>query len=131
MRKFVRDFVVKEWNELTAEQREEIRDHLFRDDAMIKEYVINERELFNNYIDEIKDMAKDLYDVIDLDWSTGNGRPHINRRGWTVDLHEYPSEIVDLSDVGIDEKNQGYYLRRIPCPLCFCRSRIGIHGLET
>ena len=130
MRTYTKEFIKKDWDELTADQREEVRDRLFRDDAMIKEYVINEREMFNNYIDEIKDMAKDLYDVIDLDWSTGNGRPHINRRGWTVDLHEYPSEFVDLSDVGIDEKIKATIYAVYPAHYAFVVPELEYIGLK-
>lgn len=104
MRKFVKEFLVKDWGDLTAKQREDVKKRVYRDDSVMNAYSINERDLFDNYIDNLKDKYKDLYDDIDLEWTVGGQGPYIVRGGWTVDLHEFPSEIVDLSDVGIDGK---------------------------
>lgn len=103
MRQYTREFVEKEWDELTVKQQEEIKDYLFRDDLLMELYNIGERELYEEYIYELKRKYKDVYDDIDLDWSSNSHGPYVEHpRGWTVDLHGYPSEIVDLSDVGID-----------------------------
>lgn len=103
MRKYTKEFIVKDWNELTAKQQEKVVSRAYRDDSLMNAYSTNEGELFDIYIDNLKDKYKDLYDDIDLDWNGGTSQgPYIDHRGWTVDLHEYPSEIVDLSDVGID-----------------------------
>lgn len=104
MRTYTKDFVVKDWDKLTAEQREEVTTRVYRDDSLMNEYSFNEGELFDIYIDNLKDKYKNVYDDIDLDWSmTGQG-PARGYRGWDVDLHDYPTEIVDLSDVGINDE---------------------------
>lgn len=105
MRTYTREFVVKDWDELTAKQREEVRKIAWHDDLLINGYSLYESELFDSYINNLKDKYKNLYDDIDLDWSAGTSQgPYVDYGGWDVDLHECPSEIVDLSDVGIDDE---------------------------
>lgn len=104
MRKYTKDFVVKDWNELTTKQQEEVKTRVYRDDSLMNAYSDYEGELFEEYIYDLKHKYKDVYDDIDLDWSMSSQGPYIDRRGWDVDLHDYPTEIVDLSDVGINEE---------------------------
>ena len=102
MRKYTKEFVVKDWNELTAKQREEVTTRAYRDDSLMNEYSFEEGNLFDIYIDELKREYKDVYDDIDLEWSTSSQGPSRGRGGWTVDANQSEWEKVDLSDVGIE-----------------------------
>ena len=105
MRTYTREFVVKDWDELTSKQQEKVKDRAYYDDVVMNAYSINEGEIFEIEIINLKDKYKDLYDDIVLDWSGGTSQgPYVNYGGWDVDLHECPTEIVDLSDVGIDDE---------------------------
>ena len=102
MRTYTKDFVVKDWNELTAKQQEEVKNRVYHDDLLINDYSSNESGLFDIYIDNLKDKYKDVYDDINLTWTmTGQG-PSRGRGGWTVDANQSEWEKVDLSDVGIE-----------------------------
>lgn len=101
MRKYTKEFV-KDWDELTAKQQEEVTTRVYHDDSLMDAYSFDEGELFDSIVHNLKHKYKDVYDDIDVDWSmTGQG-PAIDYSGWDVDLHDYPAEIVDLADVGID-----------------------------
>lgn len=114
MRKYTKDFVVKDWNELTAKQQEEVKTRVYRDDSLMNEYSFEEGNLFDIYIDELKREYKDVYDDIDLEWSTSSQGPYIERRGWTVDANQSEWEKVDLSDVGIKGDVYVSVIRVIP-----------------
>lgn len=102
MRTYTKDFVVKDWTELTAKQREDVTTRAYRDDSLMNEYSFEEGVLFEDYISELKREYKNIYDDIDLDWHmTGQG-PARGYGGWTVDANQSEWEKVDLSDVGIE-----------------------------
>lgn len=102
MRTYTKEFVVKGWDELTAEQREEVTTRAYRDDSLLYAYSDDEGRLFDDSIDNLKNEYKNVYDDIDLDWSTTGQGPARGRRGWTVDANQSEWEKVDLSDVGIE-----------------------------
>lgn len=103
MRTYTKEFVVKGWDELTAKQQEEVTTRAYRDYILMDAYSMDESELFDIYIDNLKDKYKDLYDDITLDWSTGSSQgPYVGYRGWDVDLHKCLTETVNLSDVGVN-----------------------------
>lgn len=114
MRKFVRDFVVKDWNELTAKQQEEIEKFALSDSSLMNAYADDERDLFDTYIDGLKREYKNVYDDIDLDWSISSQGPYINRKGWIVDTNQSEWEKVDLSDVGIEGDVYVSVIRVVP-----------------
>ena len=102
MRTYTKDFVVKGWDELTAEQRKEVIARAYLDDIVMDVYYGDEREIFDNYIDLLKDVYKNVYDDIDLEWAISSQGPYVAGKGWTVHLHKRPVATIDLSDVGID-----------------------------
>ena len=114
MRKFVRDFVVKDWNELTAKQQEEVKKIVWADSALMNAYSDDERDLFEEYISDLKRKYKDVYNDIDLDWSMSSQGPYIDRRDWIVDANQSEWEKVDLSDVGIEGDVYVSIVRVIP-----------------
>lgn len=102
MRTYTKEFVVKDWSELTTKQREEVITRAYHDGLLMDAYYEDERVLFDDSIDNLKHEYKNVYDDIDLDWSmTGQG-PARGYRGWTVDANQSEWEKVDLSDVGIE-----------------------------
>lgn len=102
MRTYTKDFVVKGWDELTAEQRKEVIARAHLDDIVMDVYDGDEREIFDNYIYNLKRVYKNVYDDIDLEWSISSQGPYVAGKGWTVHLHKHPFATIDLSDVGID-----------------------------
>lgn len=114
MRKFVRDFVVKEWNGLTAKQQEEIEKFALSDSSVMTAYSDDERDLFDTIISDLKREYKNLYDDINLDWSISSQGPYIDRRDWIVDANQSEWEKVDLSDVGIEGDVYVSVIRVVP-----------------
>ena len=103
MRTYTAEFIVKDWNELTTKQQEEVTNIAWHKDSLMNMYSDDEGELFDIYIDRLKDKYKDLYDDITLDWSAGTSQgPYVGHRGWDVDLHKCLTETVNLSDVGVN-----------------------------
>lgn len=102
MRTYTKTFVVKDWNELTTEQRKDVIPRAHFDKIVVDVYYGDEREIFDNNIDLLKRVYKNVYDDIDLEWAVSNQGPCIGSRGWTVHLHKHPVSTIDLSEVGID-----------------------------
>lgn len=97
---YTETYHAKKWDDLTAEQKEEILEHAMRDGNLEEWYYEDERNLYFDMIENLKQEYKNVYDNIHVYWQSNSQGPYLTSK-WELELHDKPSEIVDLSDVGI------------------------------
>ena len=97
---YTETYHAKKWDDLTAEQQEEVLEEAMTDSRLQEWYYEDERNLFFEMIENLKDEYKNVYDNIHVYWQSNSQGPY-RTSDWELDLHDTPSEIVDLSDVGI------------------------------
>ena len=97
---YTETYHAKKWDDLTAEQKDEVIKEASLDGTMEEWYYEDERNLFFEMIEELKEDYKNVYDDIHVYWQSNSQGPYLTSK-WEIELHDNPSEIVDLSDVGI------------------------------
>ena len=97
---YTETYHVKKWEDLTAEQKDEVVKEAMLDRTMAEWYDDDERNLFFDMIENLKYEYKNVYDNIHVYWQSNSQGPYLES-DWELELHDNPSEIVDLSDVGI------------------------------
>ena len=97
---YTETYHAKKWDDLTAEQKDEVIKEAMVDGTMEEWYYDDERNLFYDMIGNLKQEYKNVYDDIHVYWQSNSQGPYLTSK-WEIELHDNPSEIVDLSDVGI------------------------------
>lgn len=97
---YTETYHAKKWDDLTAEQKDEVVEKAMADSTMEEWYYDDERNLFFDMIENLKQEYKNVYDDIHVYWQSNSQGPYLES-DWELELHDKPSEIVDLSDVGI------------------------------
>lgn len=97
---YTETYYAKKWYDLTADQQKEVLEEAMVNGNLEQWYYEDERNLFFEMIEELKDDYKNVYDDIHVYWQSNSQGPYLTSK-WKLELHDNPSEIVDLSDVGI------------------------------
>ena len=97
---YTETYHAKKWEDLTAEQQEEVVKEAMLDRTMVEWHGDDERNLFFDMIGNLKEEYNNVYDNIHVYWQSNSQGPYLES-DWELELHDNPSEIVDLSDVGI------------------------------
>ena len=97
---YTETYHAKKWDDLTAEQKDEVVEYAISSVSLDEWYYEDERNLFYDMIENLKQYYKNVYDKIYVSWQSNSQGPYLTSK-WKLELHDNPSEIVDLSDVGI------------------------------
>lgn len=97
---YTETYHAKKWDDLTAEQKDEVVEYAISSVFLDEWYYDDERNLFYDMIENLKQEYKNVYDNIHVSWQSCSQGPYLESK-WKLELHDNPSEIVDLSDVGI------------------------------
>lgn len=97
---YTETYHAKKWDDLTAEQKDEVIKHATSTVSLDEWYYEDEGHLFDDMIENLHYEYNNVYDDIDVSWQSNSQGPYLTSK-WKLELHDNPSEIVDLSDVGI------------------------------
>lgn len=97
---YIETYHAKKWDDLTAEQKDEVIREAMLDGNLEEYHREDESNLFDDMIENLRYEYNNVYDDIDVSWQSNSQGPYLTSK-WKLELHDNPSEIVDLSDVGI------------------------------
>lgn len=97
---YTETYHAKKWDDLTAEQKDEVIRKAMANSTMEEWYYDDEGNLFDEMIENLIYEYNNVYDNIHVYWQSNSQGPYLDSK-WELELHDNPSEIVDLSDVGI------------------------------
>ena len=97
---YTETYHAKKWDDLTAEQKDEVIREAMLDGNLEEYHREDESNLFDDMIENLRYEYNNVYDDIYVSWQSNSQGPYLTSK-WKLELHDNPSEIVDLSDVGI------------------------------
>ena len=97
---YTETYHAKKWDDLTAEQKDEVIEYAISSVSLDEWYYEDERNVFDDMIENLHYEYNNVYDDIYVSWQSNSQGPYLTSK-WKLELHDNPSEIVDLSDVGI------------------------------
>ena len=96
---YTQDFVAKDWDGLTTEQREEVIRQACRDDSFLQFYYMDEEGIFESEIQLLKDEYRDYIDDISVPWEESSHGPY-TRGKWVIEPRGFISESFEFPELG-------------------------------